>query len=184
MASASPVRAAWPVFDASTLDIRSRPANQTSHEHAATQHLDVTPSHPSEIPFIRPGSGPVVADSRYELSTSELAPVNPALTADEAGYRQSNSGGAVVVVDDASAQVLAGSGARHPHVDDLAVMGEGPVALAALKGVHHGRAGAARLCQGPTSPPQASQGGPAHRALPRNAVRKVAKPELREPAKQ
>ena len=78
-------------------------------------------------------SGPVVADARYELSTSELAPVNPALTADEAGYQQSNSGGAVVVVDDASAQVLAGSGARHPHVDDLAVMGEEPVALAALK---------------------------------------------------
>jgi hypothetical protein len=140
-----------PFFDASTLDIRSRPANHTSHEHAATQHLDFTPSHPGEIPFIRPASGPVVAAARYELSTSELAPVNPALTADEGGYQQSNAGGTVVVVDDASAQVLAGSGARPPHVDDLAVMG---------------------------------QGRPAHRALPRNAVGKVAKPELREPVKQ
>lgn len=70
---------------------------------------------------------------RDELSTSELAPVNPALTAAEGGYQQWNAGGAVVVVDDASAQVLAGSGARPPHVDDLAVMGEEPVALAALK---------------------------------------------------
>lgn len=77
--------------------------------------------------------------------------MNPALTADEGGYQQSNAGGTVVVVDDASAQVLAGSGARPPHVDDLAVMG---------------------------------QGRPAHRALPRNAVGKVAKPELREPVKQ
>jgi hypothetical protein len=59
--------------------------------------------------------------------------VNPALTADEAGYQRSDSGAAVVVVGDASAQVLAGSGARHLHVDDLAVMGEEPVALAALK---------------------------------------------------
>jgi hypothetical protein len=39
--------------------------------------------------------------------------VNPALTADEAGYQQSDSGAAVVVAGDASAQVLAGSGARH-----------------------------------------------------------------------
>lgn len=107
-ASAHPYAPHGPLFDASTLDIRSRPANHTSHEHAATQHLDFTPSHPSELPFIRAGSGPVVADARCELSTSELAPVNPALTADEAGYQQSNSGGAVVVVDDASAQVLAG----------------------------------------------------------------------------
>ena len=59
--------------------------------------------------------------------------MNPALTADEAGYQRSDYGAAVVVVGDASAQVLAGSGARHLHVDDLAVMGEEPVALAALK---------------------------------------------------
>jgi hypothetical protein len=59
--------------------------------------------------------------------------VNPALAADEAGYQQSDSGTAVVAVGDASTEVLAGSGARHLHVDDLAVMGVEPVALAALK---------------------------------------------------
>jgi long-chain acyl-CoA synthetase len=56
-----------------------------------------------------------------------LTPVNPALTVDEAGYQLSDSSAAVVVVDDASAQVLAGSGARQLHVDDLAPMsGEAP----------------------------------------------------------
>ena len=57
--SAPPVRAAWPVSSTPqrlTFD-RDRPTH-TSHEHAATQHLDFTPSHPSEIPFIRPGLGP------------------------------------------------------------------------------------------------------------------------------
>jgi hypothetical protein len=45
-------------LDASTLDIRTRPANP--HEPMstqATQHLDFTLSHPSEIPLIRPDLG-------------------------------------------------------------------------------------------------------------------------------
>jgi hypothetical protein len=46
-----------------------------AHEHGAPQHLDFTLSHPSEI-----------------------APVNPALRAGEAGYQQSDPGAAVVVV--------------------------------------------------------------------------------------
>jgi hypothetical protein len=129
-----PVRAAWPVSSTPqrlTFD-RDRPTTR-AHEHAelsTSTSLHRTRARPRS--FGRT-SGPAVADARCELSTSELAPVNPALTADEAGYQQSDSGGAVVVVDDASAQVLPGSGARHPHVDDLAVMGEEPVALAALK---------------------------------------------------
>jgi hypothetical protein len=121
-------------LDASTLDIRSRPANP--HEPMSTQQLSTSTSpcrtRARSRSFGRT-SGLAVADARCELSTSELAPVNPALTADEAGYQRSDSGAAVVVVCDASAQVLAGSGARHLHVDDLAVMGEEPVALAALK---------------------------------------------------
>jgi hypothetical protein len=126
----------------------------------------------------------VVAAARYELSTSELAPVNPALTADEAGYQQSNSGGAVVVVDDASAQVLAGSGARHPHVDDLAVMGEEPVALAALK------EGAPRTSWSCSPSPRTNQpatsfpGRSGSSSASPQRRGKVAKPELREPVEQ
>jgi acyl-CoA synthetase (AMP-forming)/AMP-acid ligase II len=85
------------------------------------------------------GPGDVVATmlpNRAEVVTTlfaawqlgaALTPVNPALTVEEAGYQLSDSSAAVVVVDDASAQVLAGSGARHLHVDDLALMsGEAP----------------------------------------------------------
>ena len=125
----------WPVSSTpQRLTFKSRPANPD--EPMSTEHLSTSTSpcrtRARSRSFGRT-SGPAVADARCELSTSELAPVNPALTADEAGYRQSDSGAAVIVLGDASTQVLAGSGARQLHVDDLAVMGEEPVALAALK---------------------------------------------------
>ena len=172
-------------LDASTLDIRSRPANP--HEPMSTQQLSTSTSpcrtRARSRSFGRT-SGPAVADARCELSTSELAPVNPALTADEAGYRQSDSGAAVIVVGDASTQVLAGSGARQLHVDDLAVMGEEPVALAALK------EGAPRTSwsgsPSPRSDPPATsfpgRSGSSSASPQRRG--QVAKPELREPVKQ
>jgi long-chain acyl-CoA synthetase len=81
-------------------------------------------------------SGDVVATmlpNRAELVTSlfaawrlgaALTPVNPALTADEAGYQLADSRASVVVVDDAGAEVLAGSEARHLHVERLAAPSE------------------------------------------------------------
>ena len=111
--------------------------------------------------------------------------MNPALTADEAGYQQSDSGAAVVVVGDASAQVLAGSGARPLHVDDLAVMGEEPVAFAAL---NEGSTTDKRELLAFAKERQARYKLPTEvrliEALPRNAMGKVAKPELRERVKQ
>jgi long-chain acyl-CoA synthetase len=77
-------------------------------------------------------AGDVVATmlpNRSELATVMLAawrigaamtPINPTLTADEAGYQLADSGSRLVVVDDASGSTLAESGVAQLHVDDLA----------------------------------------------------------------
>ena len=77
------------------------------------------------------GPGDVLATmlpNRRELATilfagwsagATVTPVNPALTADEAGYQLQDAGARLVVVDETSAEVLKGAGVKRVTLDEL-----------------------------------------------------------------